>query len=155
MLRGVAEAKEIQTFHGTLEERVQSERVKEWRNILKSHYNYFKHADRDPERFIEDFSPDATTWALFAAQVDYYTIYKKRTWPMLVYHIWFLCRYPSIVYDEGKEFVELLSRGLNFPEGKPLREAVAEASKMIENGRKNPEILRALGPSWLAIIESE
>ncbi len=155
MLRGVASAKGIQTFHTNIEMRVREEYIKEWRNILKSNYNYFKHADRDPERVIEDFSPEATTWALFAAGVDYYSIYGKRTWAMLVYHVWFLCRHPNITYEDARELVDKISPSLDYPQGQPLNQAVSAGMQMLESGRKYPEVVAALGDAWLARIEAE
>jgi hypothetical protein len=155
MLRGVAEHRGVETFHATLESRIKPEFLRQWRDILKSHYNYAKHADRDPERVVEDFSPEATTWALFGAGIDYATLYGKRTWPMLVYHIWFLCRHPEITVDEGRTLAEKMAPGLEYPKDRPLRAAVAAAMEMITTGRKHPEVLDALGPGWLATIEPE
>lgn len=155
MLRGIASASSVQTFHAELELRIKPDYIKDWRHALKGHYNYFKHADRDPERVIEDFSPDATTWALFAAQIDYNAIYKTRTWPMLVYHLWFMCRYPSITYDKARELVDTLAASLDFPADKPLGQSVGAARQMLLSGRKYPEVMQALGPDWLKGIEPE
>ncbi|WP_426265147.1 hypothetical protein [Sphingomonas sp. PWP1-2] len=153
MLRGVAKARGVDTFSGQLEDRIKPEFLRYWRNILKEHYNYFKHADRDPEGVITDFTPESTTWTLFGGVLDYVHIYKTRTWSMLVYQIWFLSRHPEITLDETAEMVSALAPGLRYPAGKPLDEAVQAAFEMVDNGRKHPELLAQLGPAWLKTLE--
>lgn len=155
VLRGVADHRGVQTFNATIEDRIKPEYLKDWRYILKDHYNFSKHADRDPERVVEDFAPEATTWILFGACHDYKAIYAKQTWAMIVYQIWFLCRHPEITVDEGKDMVVKLEPGLGYPAGKPLRASVQYALEMIENGRKFPHLLNELGSRWLDTIEPE
>lgn len=153
VLRGVATARGINTFLGSLEDRIKPQHLKDWRNILREHYNYFKHSDRDPDLVITDFTPEATTWPLLGACRDYFEIYKSRTWPMLVYQLWFFCRNPNMLIDEGSGLVSTMSPRLGDPAGKPLGDSVRGAFEMLDNGRKHPELLDGLGPNWLASIE--
>jgi hypothetical protein len=109
MLRGVATARGVETFNAMLEDRIKPEYLKEWRSVLKGHYNFFRHSDRDPERIITDFRPEATTWALFGACHDYVRIYGTRSLAMLVFQQWFLCRHPKLAMPPLTEILPALS----------------------------------------------
>ena len=133
ILRGVAQFRKIDTFAATLEDRVKPEYLKDWRGLLREHYNYFKHSDKDPEKEITDFTPEATTWALFGACIDYVSVFKTRTWAILVYHMWFISRHPGITMEETQKLAVNLSPKLGFPAEKPLEESVKLAFEMLEN----------------------
>ena len=155
ILRGVGFHRNLGTFTSKLEDYIKEEYLKDWRFLLKDHYNYFKHADRDPERVVSDFTPEATTWALFGACNDYNIIYEVRTWSMLVYTLWFSCRHPDIMEGEGVRMVDALSAGLNYPEKKPLAKSVEAAFEILRIGRKSPSVLSGLGQHWLRTLKPE
>lgn len=155
VLRGVATARGIETLTAELEDRIKPQAIKMWRELQKGHYNYFKHADRDTDRVVDDFRPEATTWALHSACIDYSRIYETYTWSMIVYKIWFLCRYPDIAMDSGQELVGVSARSLGYPEGKPLVEAIKPAWEMIKTGRANPWVLDKLPGAWRSKLEPE
>lgn len=52
MLRSIAQAKNVEPS-GSFDEAIKPDRLKEWRQHLRSAYNFFKHADKDPEKIYE------------------------------------------------------------------------------------------------------
>src|SRR3954465_3436571 len=52
MLRSIAEAKKVKVA-GSIDEAIKPDRLKEWRRHLRSAYNFFKHANNDPDKDYE------------------------------------------------------------------------------------------------------
>src|SRR5260370_37698428 len=52
MLRSIAEAKKAK-LSGSFDDAIKPDKLKEWRQHLRSAYNFFKHADKDPEKNYE------------------------------------------------------------------------------------------------------
>lgn len=105
VLRGVAEAQGTETFLARLEMHIRPEKIKMWRDVLRSHYTFAKHADRDPDRTIDDFNPDSTHLALLAAITDYGTLYKQLTMPMYLFRGWVLAHSPQLLLEGAAEEV--------------------------------------------------
>lgn len=141
MMRGLAEHRQLQTFQGSLEDRVKPEMLKEWREILKGHYNFFKHGDRDPERVSHDFMPEAVTYPLFGACVDYQTIYGRSTFAMMNYTAWFMARHPSYVAPEVAEAVSSIGSQLGHPEGRPFRASLDQVAENYRDGKRRPSLV--------------
>ncbi len=155
MLRGVAKAQGKETFHERMEDYIKEEHLKEWRDILKNHYNFAKHADRDPERILDDFRPELTSWVIFAGCLDYPKIYSQRTWPMLVFQSWFLCRNPKLANGQLAEIMPKIRENFGCPEGKKLCESTGEALEIIAQGNKHLAVyVDQLGPNWRGAIEA-
>jgi hypothetical protein len=49
MLRSIAEARKVK-LSGSFDDAIKPDRLKEWRQHLRSAYNFFKHADKDPDK---------------------------------------------------------------------------------------------------------
>lgn len=94
VLRGLCQAHGIETFMTRFYDSIRPEFHKEFRETLKDHYNYFKHAKNDPNRVVEDFCPEASTYALLVAVEDYRALFQKLTFPMYVFRSWFMARNP-------------------------------------------------------------
>ncbi len=154
MLRGIAKTQGKETFHERLEDHIRSEYLKDWRDHLKSHYNWAKHADRDPERILDDFRPETTSWTLFAACLDYSEIYSQRTWTMFVFHHWFLCRNPKIAGGPLEQFIPKIAETFGNPEAKQLCNSSREALEMIGHGVRHLGLFEErLGENWRGAIE--
>lgn len=97
VLRGVAEVTGRETLHGNLEAAVRPEMLKSWRSALRDHYNFAKHADKDPHRVVEDFNPDTTHMVLLAAVTGYGTLYQQLTLPMYLFRAWVFTRSPHLL----------------------------------------------------------
>lgn len=52
MLHSIAEAKKVK-LSGSIDDAIKPDRLKEWRQHLRSAYNFFKHADKDPDKDYE------------------------------------------------------------------------------------------------------
>ena len=105
VLRGVAMNRGEETFLERLETIIRDEKIKVWRSVLRSHYTFAKHADRDPEREVEDFNPESTHLTLLAAITDYGTIYKQLTLPMYLFRGWMFVRNPHMLVEGAFEEV--------------------------------------------------
>jgi hypothetical protein len=49
MLRSIAEAKQVK-LSGSFDDAIKPDRLNEWRQHVRSAYNFFKHADKDPDK---------------------------------------------------------------------------------------------------------
>ena len=100
VLRSLAERQKVETFHARLEDCILEEYVLSWRRLLRSDYTYFKHADRDPDRVIDDYRPEATAYNLVGAVADYGSVFKKQTLRMATFQAWFFGRFPNLLKPE-------------------------------------------------------
>ena len=144
MMRGLAEHRQLQTFQATIEERVKPEALKRWREILKGHYNFFKHGDRDPERISEDFMPEATTYPLFGACVDYQTIFGRSTFAMMSYMSWFMARHPAILVPEASDLAADFAAHLDHPEEKPFRQSLKRVAENCKDAKRRPWLVKEM-----------
>jgi hypothetical protein len=99
VLRILLERAKIDSMHLRLEDHIRSEYVREWRGLLRDHYNYLKHADRDPDRVLYDYRPATTAFNLLGAVADYGSLYRAHTLPMATFKAWAFARYPRILND--------------------------------------------------------
>lgn len=154
MMRGVAMARNIPTFHEQLEDWIKPEGLKFWRDRLKTHYNYAKHADRDPERIVDDFKPEFTGNILFAACFDYNLLYLQRTWRMTVMQSWFFCRNPKFAKEPLLSALPAIAEEMGNPVGERFRESTTGAVEIMKVGLKNFDfLLERSGQSWLKDLE--
>ena len=154
ILRGIAKAKNQETFQQSLETSIKSDGVKEWRNWIKKSYNFAKHADRDPIEVIEAFRPESTSFALFGACCDYHMIFGQRTWPMVVFQAWFHSRNPSLSTDPVALNLSGFSKTFGSPDTQSFRTSTQEASKILLEARNYPSKVSQIIPEqWQKTIE--
>ena len=134
MLRGVAKAKGKFTFHEQLEDWIKPEGLKLWRDRLKTHYNFAKHGDRDPDRIVEDFNPEFTGSILFAACHDYNLLYCQRNWLMVVFQSWYFCRNPKFAKEPLIGALPAIAENMGNPEVRPFSSSTLETVEIMENG---------------------
>lgn len=79
------------------EEHIRPEFHREWRRTLKDHHNFLKHAKSDPDRVVDDFRPEAATYAILVAVEDYRNLFGVMTYPMQVFRAWFMARNPKVM----------------------------------------------------------
>ncbi|QIK78440.1 hypothetical protein G7077_05510 [Sphingomonas piscis] len=103
VLRGVAAARQEQTFLELLEAMVRPEMLKTWRALLRQNYNFSKHADIDPDKVIEGFDPELTNMTLLAAIEDYGRTYQQLTIPMYLFRGWLLAKSPHLLKEGARE----------------------------------------------------
>jgi hypothetical protein len=154
VLRGVAKAEKIETFDDVIATYVRPEHQKDWWNRVNESYNVFKHADSDPARELERFRPETTTIAIFTATVNYGLVFKQRTFPMTIFYAWFLARHPSFALPALSDAVDSWKNMFDHPEGKPLKEAVAQMSELLLLAKENKdELIARLVPEATKNIE--
>lgn len=148
MMRGIAEHRGIETFQAKMEISVVPKHLREWRQIMKGHYNYFKHGDRDPERVADEFRPEAVTFSLFGACNDYQALFGKTTLAMYFYVAWFLGRHPDTLMSEARELPSKIAEHLDHPQDKPYRESLKQVSELYQSAKRQPRlVLKMLGDS--------
>lgn len=67
----------------------------EIKNIASYGRNFFKHADRDPDGILDDFSDDRNDHALLGAVIDYGTLADTKPVEIQIFPIWYLSVYPE------------------------------------------------------------
>ncbi len=114
VIKGVAAHRGITTLGSAIEDMIITEKVGEWYRHLKEHYNYAKHADKDPEKILE-FNFDAVVMAIFEGCVDYGEVFKAHSYPMVMIKAWMFASRPEFLKDTGDH---LLGAALKaFPKG--------------------------------------
>lgn len=101
---GVASHLGIKTMGELMAENVRTDKRKEWFTILKSHYNFAKHADKDPTATV-DLSSDIVEFIAFEAVMDYREVYKQMTFPMLLHGTYMFAKFPDIISETGLNIV--------------------------------------------------
>ena len=154
-LRGVAKSRGIDTFDDEAELRIKEEYISLWRKAINASYNFFKHADNDPELELEHFRPETTVMALFSAVINYGLVYGQRTLMMTLVFAWSLSRHPNIAKESLRRQINDWKTAFGDPEGKPLDEAVKYLRDMIEQSdRVSSEVLaRLMSPDVSKQIE--
>jgi len=99
ILRDLCKADKIPTFIDKAMELVKEEYKKEVKFMLSSAYNFFHHADRDPDG-IKDFNPEMNEYALWECVDMYYSLTKEVTGIMQAYRFWFYTKNASILLKQ-------------------------------------------------------
>jgi len=156
VLEALAKERGIEGFYKEMEIGIKSQFLNSWYNILKNGYNFSKHADRDPDRSIDDFRPEAVTWTIFGGCLTYSRVFGTRSWNMLVFQMGFNCRNPRVLTEESRELADHLAPGFEYPNGRPFAESTAPAVGILETGQKYPQLMTVkLGENWTDKIEFE
>lgn len=139
VLKGVAEARGVRTFHGEIHKRIRPEHLGEWKQAERNAYNFFKHSDRDPEREIDDFNPELPWIPLLAAVVDYGEIYHLHTFPMVMFKSWVMWRRPDFWTGDFGMAAEILGAGLGDPHAVPYEESFYLFNEMLSRFDRSPD----------------
>ncbi|WP_137753600.1 hypothetical protein [Sphingopyxis sp. L1A2A] len=154
VLEALAKKRGIEGFYKQMEVGIKPQFLNSWYNTLKNGYNFAKHADRDPDRSIDDFRPEAVTWTIFGGCLTYSRVFGTRSWNMLVFQMWFNCRNPHILTEESRELAERLAPGFEYPDQRAFADSTASALEILQTGQKHPGLMKAkLGENWLGNIE--
>lgn len=97
---GVARHRGIATLTDLLTEKIRDDKRREWFSIVKQHYNFAKHADRDPELEVE-INSDIVEFVVFEAVMNYREVYKQMTFPMLLHGTYMFAKFPEILHETG------------------------------------------------------
>lgn len=97
-----------------LEEFIREDRRNEIRVKFREAENFFKHADRDPDRILT-FSPDATEYWLLEALEAYFTLADELTPMMFAFRSWWMIHNKelAIIRDDVKSMLDQLHYSKN------------------------------------------
>lgn len=126
------------TVRGGMTALMSPEVRKAWRRAERDHYNFMKHADRDPERTIR-LAPDLTTFAIYVACRDYVKTFDDSTPVMAVYTGWYLSQEPGMQRGFGGTWDDILVETF----GDAPDEAWRQAKTLIEVAVKHPDLIQA------------
>lgn len=154
VLMDIAKHRDIVSARVSFEHYIKPKFRTQWRSILRGAYRFSKHADRDPEDKIKAFRPEATVWTIMNAVFDYSNIFGGRSLPMLVFHIWFMCRHPDVLDDDQLKLATAMAGGLGHPANKAFKFSTVDALEMLENLTEYPSIIANLPAGWRDLIEN-
>lgn len=130
-LRGIAKSRRIETFDDEAELYIVPKYVSLWRKAVNSSYNFFKHANDDPDLELNGFRPETTVIGIFTAVVNYGLVYRKRSFLMTIMFAWALSRHPNFAKESLRTQVEKWKVLFAEPESKPLNEALRGFRNMV------------------------
>lgn len=156
VLEALAKERGVEGFYKQMEIGIKPEFLSAWYKTLKNGYNFSKHADRDPNRSIDDFRPEAVTWTIFGGCLTYRRVFGTRSWNMLVFQLWFNCRNPRILSEKSRELADRLAPGFEHPDKRAFADSTAPALEMLKFGQNHPQLMKTkLGENWFSSVEFE
>jgi hypothetical protein len=104
VLRDLAKKSKVETFW--LTDWIRPGKEKEFWNHINRHANFLKHADRDSDFLMEDFSEEINDMNLLMCCKFYGDISEKLTPTMQIFCEWILFMYPKLLKEEHKSTYE-------------------------------------------------
>jgi len=111
ILRDLCRSKGLPSFIDDAMKIVKEDKRKYVADKLSSAYNFFHHADRDPDKVIE-FRPEANEYALWASIDMYYSLAGEVTGLMQAYRYWFYTKNSHLLMlpQDQKTFKEVAGK---------------------------------------------
>lgn len=106
--------------------------------ILKDDWNFFKHADRDPDALLE-FDDSVNEALLMFAVNDFAQLTKATTFPMEIYQFWFIAKNEKIFKDVKQENLFEFSKFV-FPN--IVRADLSQQKNLARQALKDPKLYR-------------
>lgn len=139
VITDVAKATRKSTIRTLMRKHMSDALAKAWIKAERDHYNFMKHADRDPHRRVS-LIPEMSAFALYIACRDFLKIFGETSALMATYSAWYLGRTPLMKSSFGDSWDEVLSEGL----GGSDEEAWAEAVELVRFAVENPSAIAAV-----------
>jgi hypothetical protein len=108
------------TFWDLLRTQVRPEYVSEVIKLFTEAENFFKHADRDPDKVLE-FPLSMPEWFLWECVIKYPELAGETPVFMRAYKLWFMIRHSNILKAEIRAQVDFLGLSPDFPENDRAR----------------------------------
>jgi len=90
-------------------EMVKPQHKKMVRDKINKAENFFKHADKDPDKLLE-FNPNITEFLLWDACATYFSLTLEKTPLMSTFNVWFFTKYTDVLQCEKRtEVTKLIS----------------------------------------------
>jgi len=135
VISDVGKARGRQTLRVAMTSQMSDEVRKRWRRAEHDHYNFMKHADRDPDRTIR-LAPGMTAFALHVACRDFQTVFNDLSPVMALYVAWYLRQNPEMGEGFNSEYLQAVAE--------TVREAPADAwadmRTMVAVALANPDL---------------
>jgi hypothetical protein len=103
------------TTFDRIETRLRPEHIERFREALRRPQNFFKHADRDPEKALE-FRPGMAGAIVWAACEKYSELTKEELLETAAFDAWIMIRDPELLLQPHREKVERLGLSTGFTE---------------------------------------
>ena len=149
VITDVAKATGKTTIRSLMRANMSTTVAKAWSKAERDHYNFMKHADRDPHRMVR-LIPEMSAFALYIACRDYLKTFGEGSLFMAVYSGWYLGRTPDMRAPFGDGWDDVLSEGL----GGTDSEAWAEAVEIIRFAIENPSEVAGLSANRVGIARA-
>jgi len=134
VISDVGKARGVRTLRKMMSEKADENTRKAWSKAERDHYNFMKHADRDPDRTVR-LLPDMTTFAMYTACRDYLAVFGDNTSSMAIFMGWFLNRNSSMAASFDEEYQRVVTDFGVTEEG-----AWTEARVLLEFALQHPEL---------------
>ena len=145
----VSRSRGIESVEQEFERSIPASELKDWRIQRRLHYNFFKHADRDPEAAISHIPIEMVEVQIFIANLDYQGAFRTLSPIQSLYMSWFTATYPEFTRPEFEFVQSSLAKMIGFPEGGTRREMADFMVKMLEAFDHMPgfaDFLRSIAP---------
>jgi hypothetical protein len=133
VISDLAKARGRTTLRVKMKRLMNSTMQKQWSRVERDHYNFMKHADRDPDRTVR-LLPSLTAFAIYTACRDFLAVFGTNTPSMAIYIAWFLNRNPDMASTFDASHRDLIDEF-----GVTEAEAWAEAQTMLRVALENPD----------------
>lgn len=108
----VGKARNIGTLRDQMSSNMTESVRRQWKRIEHDHYNFMKHADRDPDRVIR-LTPEMTVFALYVACSDYRRVFGDPSLAMAVFSAWYLRQNPDMGVGFDPEYLDAVSEAFS------------------------------------------
>src|SRR5260221_9419244 len=102
------------TLFDHMERNIKPEYVETFRKLIRKPGNFFKHANKDPERVLE-YYPSNPIAILWAASEKYNELANEELLETMALRSWFILQNPDILLPPYREQVKGLNPGRDYP----------------------------------------
>lgn len=145
----ISRSRGIQSIEEEFEGELAPASLKDWRKMRRRHYNFFKHADRDPDEVVDDVPRELVEAQIFISNLDFQGAFETLSPIQALYMSWFTGVYPQFVRPESEATIGGLARLIGFPDG-AREELTAFFLRMLDAYDAHPdfaEMIKGLAPA--------
>ncbi len=140
----VSKARGVSPVEDEFESALDGISVPEWRKIRRRHYNFFKHADRDPDEMIEPIQRELVEVQLFVCILDFQGAFQTLSPLQVLYLTWFTSLHPEFVRPESENVVEAVGLLAGMTAGGTRVELTDQFLKALSMYDTEPDVRSAL-----------
>jgi hypothetical protein len=115
---------------------------KELKKIARQDRDFLKHAERDPDAVLENFTDERNDYILISATIDYKQLARTKPIEIQVFQMWFFALYPDMLpLPEGKLIRDAAQHGFPGIASLPRAKQKAAGVTVMNNTLRNPAIM--------------